>query len=339
MRQPQRILICGVGSIGERHIRNLLSIGQQDIAVLRSKTTPFRTLDRSFPVFSDLSETLRSFRPTVVFVTNPTSLHARTSLVAAEAGCHLLIEKPVSHRLEDIAPIEAALARTGCFAMVAYMLRFHPLFRRVKAWLDEGPEGTLGRPLFARSSWGEHVPDWHPWEDYATTYAVQENAGGGAALTLSHDIDLMVWMFGKATSVKGMSMRHASLDGDADHVTDLLLRFGSGVTANVHLDLCQRPPHRSWELVCSRGKVVIDYPTGVLRRWDGLVGERPPASGARPPTEHVERVPQGFDRNDLFIAELHYFFDCLDRNIPPSPGLQEAGESVRIAQHALEEST
>jgi len=332
--ENQRILVCGVGSIGERHIRNLVALGYQQIAVYRTRNLPFRSLDREFPVYTDLETALQEFVPEVALVTNPTALHLPVALMAARAGCHLLIEKPVSHTLEGLKTLQTVLDAHGRFSMVAYMMRFHPLLLQVKAWLADG---TLGQPLFARVSWGEHVPDWHPWEDYRETYAVQPEMGGGPALTLSHEIDLLVWLFGMAAQVKGMAHYATPLAAACDHAVDLLIRFGQGVVANVHLDYCQRPPQRSWELTCTQGRVVFDYYAGTLTRWNGVVGEIPSPEGVRQPESEIMCVPEGFDRNDLFLAELRYFFDCLKAGTTPCPGILEAAESVRIARLALEE--
>lgn len=337
MSKAKSILVCGAGAVGERHIRNLITLGYEQIAVYRARGLPFRTLDRDLPVYTDLSRALIDFAPGVVFVTNPTALHLPIALQAAQAGCHLFIEKPVSHSLDGLDKLQSVLETSGCFAMVGYMLRFHPLFKQVKEWLDEGPEGTLGRPLFARSTWGEHLPDWHPWEDYRQSYAAQPDMGGGPALTLSHDIDLLVWLFGHARYIVGLSATQTPLEIEAEHAIDLLVRFESGTTANLHLDYCQRPPRRQWELVCTHGRVEIDYYAGNLIHWSGIIGEPPPMEGPHRPSTRLIQVPSGFDRNDLFVAELRYFFECIDSGVPPAPGVAEAAESVRIALAALEE--
>lgn len=338
MDEKHRILLSGVGSIGERHLRNLLALGYEELAVHRVRNQPFRTLERDFQVFSDLDLALRSFEPTVVFVTNPTAGHLPVALAAARAGCHLLIEKPLSHNLDGVDALLEALHRAGRFAMVGYMLRFHPLLRQVKAWLDEGPEGTLGRPVFARVSWGEHVPDWHPWEDYRESYSVRSELGGGPALTLSHEIDLLIWLFGPAEHVVGLANHASPLETSCEHALDALVRFPGGVTANLHLDYFQSPPQRSWELVGSRGRVVFDYYGGTLTLHRAAIGARPAPGEAKTVESEPIRVPPDFDRNEMFLAELRYFFDAIDAGTAPEPGVAEAAETVRIALKALETS-
>ncbi len=335
MSSSHRILVCGVGSVGERHIRNLMTLGYDNIAVYRTRNLPFRDVDVSFPIFTDLKEALTSHRPTVTFITNPTAFHLSIALEVARAKSHLFIEKPISHTLEGLDELCRILRSHDCMAMVGYMLRFHPLLQQVKAWLDEGSDGTLGRPIFLRTTWGEHLPDWHPWEDYREGYAAQASLGGGPALTLSHDLDLVVWWFGPPEHVVGLPNAASPLDLQVEHSIDMLLGFPRGITANVHLDFFQRPPSRVYELICSHGKVLIDILAGTLTRWESRIGEiHAGQSGSLRPAD-VQTLPATFDRNDLFLDELRYFFSCLQVGEQPMPDIPTGAESVRIAEQAL----
>jgi len=206
--KPYRILICGAGSVGERHLRNLATLGQSQVALLRQRRGPLRTVKAKIPQYTDWKRALAEFKPEVVFVTNPTSLHLPTALLAAKAGCHVLVEKPVSDKLAGLAQLAKTLKAKKRFGMVAYMLRFHPLLRQVKSWLAEGEAGPMGMPIYAQMFWAEHVPDWHPWEDYAKSYAVQKKLGGGAALTYSHDLDLCFLAAGCSTKSCGLADTH-----------------------------------------------------------------------------------------------------------------------------------
>lgn len=335
MDDSHRILVCGVGSVGERHIRNLSALGYKNIAVYRTRKLPFRDLELSPKIYTDLKEALSDFVPTVTFVTNPTALHIPIALEAARAKSHIFIEKPISHNLEGVEELHNILQSNHRMAMVGYMLRFHPLFQQVKSWLDEGPSGVLGRPIFLRTTWGEHLPDWHPWEDYRRSYAANLLMGGGPALTYSHDLDLLVWWFGSPEKIVGLPNSISPLDIDVEHSIDMLLSFNQGITANVHLDFCQRPPSRVWEIVCSQGKVYIDTLAGTLTRWESTMGEiHDSQSGSLSPAA-VQTLPETFDRNDLFLEEIRYFFSCLEIGEQPMPDIPTGAESVRIAQRAL----
>jgi predicted dehydrogenase len=330
MRQ-WRILVCGVGSIGERHIGNLHALGQESIAVHRTRGLPYRTINGAYPTFHDLTEALETFAPEIVLVCNPTALHLSTALQAARASCHVFVEKPVAHTLVGLAELEHILSANNRFGMVGYMMRFHPLMRQMKAWLDQGDDGIIGTPIYVRITWGEHVPDWHPWEDYATSYAVWRELGGGPALTYSHDLDAIYWLLGEPTVVAAMPTRTSRLAGDAEHGMDWLLRFENGAGAHVHADFYTRPPIRNWELIGTNGRFVFDYYGGSLMHYGGAVGERPPSSGAIAPSEKVLRVPGGFKRNDMFEAEIEYFLDCIEKGVMPRPNIADGRRVLALA--------
>jgi len=93
---------------------------------------------------------------------------------------------------------------------------------------------------------------------------------------------------------------------------------------------------RRWELTGTRGRVVFDYYAGTLTRYDSVVGERPTAKGVRKLTVETLKVPTGFDRNDMFLEELRYFFNCLDRGVPPQPDIWAGAQVVQLALAARE---
>ncbi len=109
-----KFLIAGLGSIGRRHFRNLIALGEKDIVLLRTRkaTLPDDEL-AGYPVETDLAEALKKHKPDAVVVANPTSLHLDVAIPAAEAGCHILLEKPVSHSLDRLDLLEKAAAKSG----------------------------------------------------------------------------------------------------------------------------------------------------------------------------------------------------------------------------------
>jgi len=170
-----KFMIAGLGSIGRRHLHNLLHLDEHDIVLLRTfkSTLPDDEL-LEFPVETDLDEALRH-NPDAVIIANPTAMHLNIAIPAAEAGCHILIEKPVSNSLKDIELLREAMEKSNARLLVGYHFRYHPHFQHTYALLREGAIGEL---LSARAHYGDYLPDWHPWEDYRTSYSVREELGG-----------------------------------------------------------------------------------------------------------------------------------------------------------------
>ena len=255
-----KILICGVGAIGERHLGNLLALGYTDISLMRTTNNTLRTVEGVFNTYSDLATALAD-KPDVVFVCNPTSLHVDTIVQALDAGSHVFTEKPVATTLEECEAIQAAITRSGKSVMVGYNMRFHPALMKVKSWIDSG---RIGNGIYARTQRGEYLPGWHPWEDYREGYAARSDLVGGPTFTLSHEIDLLLWILGKHTDVKAPANTASSLELQTEHGIDIdiLLGFECGITGSIHLDYFHRPPARSSEFVGKGGRIEFEYYSG-----------------------------------------------------------------------------
>ena len=116
-----KFLIAGLGSIGRRHLRNLIALGEKDIVLLRSHRATLPDEDLAgYPVETDLAAALKSHKPEAVIVSNPTALHMDVAIPAAEAGCHILLEKPVSHSLEQLDELQKAAEKSGSKILVGF---------------------------------------------------------------------------------------------------------------------------------------------------------------------------------------------------------------------------
>ncbi len=324
-----RFLISGLGSIGQRHARNLLSLGEDDLVFLRSgKGTLQMDGFEEVPCETDLDLALEKWSPDAVVISNPTSEHLPVALRAARNGCHILLEKPVSHNLEGIEALEVALEKNDCDTLVGYQFRFHPGLEKVKALLDAG---DLGRPISVNVHWGEYLPDWHRWEDYRQSYSARVDLGGGVILTLSHPFDYLRWFFGDVDSISAAAGTFGDLDIDVEDTAEITLFFGSGLIASVHLDYNQRPPRHGLEIICTEGTIEWDSASGAARWWTAAAGGW-----------QEQRLPENFERNSLFLAEMEHFIDVARRTAEPKCTLEDGVRALEIAlaakQSALEKS-
>jgi len=288
-----RFLIVGLGSIGRRHLRNLRALGEQDILLFRTHraTLPDEDLD-GLPVFTDLHQALAE-KPDGVIIANPTAAHLSTALPAAQGGANLLIEKPVSHTLEGLDELKEALTLKHARAMVGFHFRYHPVLGEVRQILAEG---SLGWALSGRAHWGEYLPGWHPWEDYRASYAARADLGGGVTNTLSHPFDYLRWMLGEVVSVRAEMSKLSDLELDVEDNTEALLEFANGARVSVHLDYYQQPPSHTLDFACERGRILWNNADGSARIL--------PADGQN---SRLIIPPEGFERNEMFLAEMADF--------------------------------
>lgn len=307
------LLVLGAGSIGERHVGVLLQMGYTNLWVYRQRKLPLRTLADEQVQFVYELDAVEQIRPHAAIVCTPTAQHLEQTQYLVSKGVDVLVEKPLSHTPEGIeALISEALVR-GVYVQVGYMLRYHPFFQELKQLMQEQRYGLL---LSAHSYWGEYLPNWHPWEDYRASYAARRELGGGVALTLSHDLDLILWLVqDRLDSYTLLPNYRSSLDVNVEAGADFLLRFQEGTTAHCHLNFYEKATRRYYRFVFEEASVEVDYLTQqmtVLRP-----GEAP----------SYTTLPK-FERNQLFEAQWRSFVS--GANGPHRT--QKTEENLRAAQ-------
>ncbi|TLN28568.1 Gfo/Idh/MocA family oxidoreductase, partial [bacterium] len=258
-------------------------------------------------------------RPDALIVANPTALHLGVAIPAALAGCHILMEKPVSDSLEGMDELKNALRSGGGKLLVGFQFRFHPGLRKAAALLRQG---AIGRPVFARAHWGEYLPAWHPWEDYRQSYTSRPELGGGVVRTLSHPFDYLRWLLGEAEVTFAQVGALGDLDIPVEDSAEINLRFAGGAIGSLHLDYLQQPPVHRLEISGTSGTLRWDNADGTLHCFRAEVGqwESHPTS-------------EGFERNTLFLDELRHFMDVIAGRAEPVCSLEDG---IRVQQLALD---
>ena len=299
-----------------------MTLGEQDILFYRTGRATLPDDELSvFPVEVDLQAAL-AHRPQAVIVANPTSLHLDIAIPAAQAGCHLLIEKPISNSLQRVDELAQAVRQGGGQILVGFQFRFHPGLQHVAELLKDE---AIGKPLSARASWGEYLPDWHPWEDYRQSYSARPDLGGGVILTLCHPLDYLLWLLGKVDSLSAMAGKIGELDLAVEDTAEIALQYHSGALGSVHLDYNRRPASHHLEIVGTHGVIQWDNADGAVRVYrvsDQLWEVFPP--------------PAGFERNDMFLDQMSHFLAVARAESQPVCSLQDGVRALELALLALE---
>ncbi len=328
-----KVLMVGLGGIGQRHMRNLkhmlgpeASFSACRVRRLNQTLTDRLTLldgvdleeEYAIKVFTDLDEALRD-KPDIVFVTNPTSAHVGVALAAARAGCDLFIEKPVSHNYDRVQELIETVNSRRIVAYVGCQNRFHPCLKLLRRLLVEK---TIGQVLAVNIEVGEYLPGWHTYEDYRQMYASRRELGGGVILSQIHEIDYAYWLFGMPRRVFAMGGRLSSLDIDVEDVAGIMLEFRQGsqiLPVHIHADYLQRPPSRGCKVIGDQGKILVELQEATVN-WYSASGE---LAGSQ--------VFKEFTRNDLFMEELADFLSCVKSRKQPFISVQDGAMGLKIA--------
>ncbi len=327
-----KILIAGLGGIGQRHARNLRAILGDSVELIAWRVrrlsrviTPALEADETHHVeaeykirtFDRLPEALAE-KPDAAFVCNPTSLHVETAQACAEAGCHLFIEKPVSNNLHGVQELLETVKARELVGLVGYQLRFHPCLRALRELLAAK---AVGRVLAVRAVIGEYLPGWHAYEDYRQMYASSAVLGGGVILSQIHEFDYLYSLFGMPHSVYSVGGHWSSLDIDVEDTASTLMSFtvdDKPVAVHLHQDYLQRPACRQCEIIGDEGKIVADF------------------AGLRVTSPQGTQNFTGFERNQLFLDQSKHFLACIAGHELPVVDLKAGIQSLRMALAAKE---
>ena len=321
-----KILIAGLGSIGRRHLRNFQTLNAGECVLLRTRrsTLPDDEL-AGLLTEHNLAEALQKHKPDIVVVSNPTSLHLDVAIPAAETGCHLLLEKPISRTMDRVSTLADIVKQQDVKVLVGFQFRFHPGLRHIKQLLDDD---AIGPVISVHVHWGEYLPAWHPWEDYRIGYAARSDLGGGVLLTLCHPFDYLRWLIGEVKAVSAMTAQEGGLDIEVEDTANVMLRFANGALGTVHLDYVQRPPTHTLQITGQRGRILWDNADGAVH-WYQTGTET---------WETAEMAPD-FDRNTLFIQEVQHLLNCVENETEPCVNLADGIAAQKIVLAAKESST
>lgn len=257
-----KILIVGLGSIGQRHAACLQKTGGVDIAVLRTAKGTLKEKS-GFTEFYSLDEAL-AYKPDGVIIANPTSLHVETALPFLSRGIKTLIEKPVA----DTVTETKKLAVFSDDLRVAYCVRFLPMVNIIK---EIAATEKIFKAGFKRSY---YLPKWHPYADYRTEYTAKKELGGGVIRTLSHEIDLMLYLFGEPVSTTGVTDKISPLEIDTDDFAFVTCKTGSGARINFELDFFSPKNVNIGEMFTERGKYTWDMSEMLFTPYNETAAER-----------------------------------------------------------------
>jgi predicted dehydrogenase len=320
-------LVVGCGSIGRRHARVLRQLGVGRIGLCDPAPEPRERAAAEVPgaeTFASLDEALGDGFA-AAFVCTPPGLHVAQARQAVGAGLDVFVEKPLAVDLRGVAELESEAAAGARRVMVGFCFRYHEGLRRVKRMIEDG---RIGRLVGIRAGLGEDLSIARPGVDYRTLYVTAADVG--VTLDLLHEPDFVRWIAASPVhSVCAMTGKRSDLEMLGDDTADMLIRFESGVVANVHLDFFQRRRRRESEYLGTEGTVVLD-----MTSW-----ERSVISSCRAGDVDWTVETLAMERDDMFREMDGEFLRGIATRERPANSLQEGVASLKIALAARRSSS
>jgi predicted dehydrogenase len=288
-------LVIGGGSIGKRHISNLRFLGELELYCLRRKHNKEFEEEYAVRVITTHDE-VRSLAPDIVYICTPTHLRLETLEIASSLKSHIFVEKPLTHTKHDLDKIRKFINPDRVF-FIGYMLRFHPAIQVIKTVLDSN---AIGKIFNASFNFGSYLPSWHPYEDYKRGYAANSSMGGGVLNTISHEVDLIWYLFGMPLELYTVNKNIDRLGILAEEISDSILTY-KDMSVSLHLDYLQKQYNRNIIIHGDQGAVGWSWTDGVVTK--NIVGEQ------------MEIIPVDIELNDIYIAELREFLNRIQKSI------------------------
>lgn len=315
-----RVLIVGVGSIGERHLRCFAATGRAEVSLVEPNPELRAAVADRYGVASShatLDDALRD-PPELAVVATPAPSHVELATRLVEAGAHVLIEKPLSINLDGVDRLIGLACERGAIVGVAYVYRSHPL---VVALREAIASGRVGRPVELVAVAGQHFPTYRP--AYRTIYYRDRATGGGAIQdALTHLINAGEWLVGPVDSVVA-DAAHRVLEGvEVEDTVHLLARHGE-VLASYSLNQHQAPNELTLTVVGDRGTVRCEFHAG---RWRWMT---------EPGGAWTDETVPPVERDTPFVTQALGFLDAVEARTAPACTLEEGVQTLRVNLAAL----
>ena len=313
-----KVLLIGLGSIGQRHLRLLKEISNIKILCLRSgKGQDLREFNDRYAIetFDKIDQAI-SRNPDFAVISNPTAFHVETALALAQADIPFFMEKPVSDRLEGMDTLQRIVKDKKLPVMIGFQLRYHPGFRKL---MNVIKSGGIGRPINLQGYVGQYLPDWRPNSDYRHSCSSRKNMGGGVILDLCHEIDIAISIFGPVNKVSCICDHYSDLEIETEDMADIIMEHQDKGLSHIHLNYLERGYEWFTRVMGTLGTVTWDYGRGdtqltkaggTIKRWND---------------------PEGFNRDCLFREQLKQWLNVLNRKAVPEVDLEKGIEVTRVA--------
>jgi len=318
-----KVAVIGYGSIGKRHVQNLLSYSNTEI-IICTKQKNISIPSKKIKFVNSLSECIKE-KPKIALISNVSSLHLQTAIKLAHAGIDLFIEKPLSNSLKGTKELSKIITEKKLVTQMGCQLRFHKCIKKIKNLLSNK---KIGKILSIQVDCGSFLPEWHPYEDYSKGYAAKNELGGGVVLTCIHEIDYLYWFFGDVSEVFSITEKVSNLKITSDDLSSSLIKFKNDIICELHLDFFQKPSFRSCKVIGTKGVIYWDSDSNIVKLYDFNKNK----------WIKILNLPD-FERNSMYKEELSHFFTCVKkRKITINPVHTDGIKTLQIALALIKSS-
>jgi predicted dehydrogenase len=320
-----KVGVIGVGSWGVSHLEAYRGLPHAEVvAVADPAAGRAKEISKSFNIphaFENYEQLCALKEIDAVSIVTPESEHLKPVMAAAQAGKHILVEKPMAHSVADVEKMIAAAQQAGVILMPGHLLRFETRYALIKEMLNNHELGSIASIQARRNRTKGN------FKKYARAHPI-------FAVSV-HDIDLLLWY--AQDEVRRVRGYQRNVQGsDTPDLVWGIVEFTNGVLGIIETtwltpDAAGVFSNDSLQLITDQGIARIDLVDGGLSFWLESGLNVPDTIGAPRIRGHVE---------GSLAAELSYFLSCVMNGENPSVvTAEEAREGIRVAVALVESAS
>ena len=293
----KNILVVGTGSIGSRHIENLIKFNC-NVGAYSFRKEGLRKIKNIVYENNLNAATIRKYDGVVI--ANNTDEHLKVSKLCSEENKPFYIEKPISHSMKDVLEISEQIKNKSLFTRVGFMMRAHPNISFLKNYLEKSSK----KIFYVSMHVGQWLEDWRPGTDYRKCYSADPKKGGGVILDLIHELDIAFWLFGEIDELFCFKNKISKLEINTEDYAHILLKSKEGFTVDINLDYLSSIYRRGMNIVMDDENIEWDYVSGTITLFNK----------SNPQGLKIDKLDNSFERNDMFESTMKDFISNLNIN-------------------------
>ena len=323
MDSQRKFLILGAGSMGKRRVRCLQAhhIRADAIRVVDQREDRLSECQSLYGVHGFKTfDAGMNWNPDVVIVSLPSKLHMAHCLAAARAKKDFWCEIALSHTLDGVNELYSLVQQHGLIAALGINNPFHYGLQAAKDWLQQS---EFGKPLTYQITFGNYLPNWHPWEDYRDFYDKTQIMG-----VIAQELGTLYTLLDTRLSDVYAQMHHLStLDIPGPDTVRVIANTDAGAHVTLNIDLLQDVQQYAYRIVGENGVIEVDFfPQTVARRYLNASGRY-----------EVVLPPKGYQFEQCYLDEFGVFLQRLEDRADWYHPLQDGIHIMHVLQ-AIDES-
>jgi predicted dehydrogenase len=258
-----RILVIGLGSMGQRRIRNLRAISNFSISGMDSRLDRCKRAEEKYSIvtYPTVESAMLEFKPDAFIISTPPDKHMDYAFFGFEHGVHCFVEASVTDA-DKIEELNEKLTEKNIIIAPSCTMKYFPGPRVVKEILDSN---AIGEVKIVNYQVGQYLPDWHPWESIQEYY-VSKRETGGAREIVPFELTWLNSLFGEPNPMSCTIKKLSDFGADIDDYYQFLIEYDSGVMANIQIEVLSRPRStRELRIIGSEGQLVYSGESASVR--------------------------------------------------------------------------